>query len=187
MKLWLLRHPQPDVPTGLCYGATDVPIVDAHLDELLGHLPARLPRHATVYSSPLGRCQRLAQALQPHGFGPVVTDARLREMDFGHWEGRLWTELPREQIEAWRADIARHVPPGGESLAEVATRSLAFVADLPSQHEAIVVTHAGVMQTLLKSLRGLPLSGFSGQKIDYGQVFVLQREEKGWTLLEDAP
>ena len=77
--------------------------------------------------------------------------------------------------------------PGGESLAEVATRSLAFVADLPSQHEAIVVTHAGVMQTLLKSLRGLPLSGFAGQKIDYGQVFVLQREEKGWTLLEDAP
>jgi len=106
-RLWLVRHPRTAVPAGLCYGAADVPIDDAHLVELLAALPARLPRDAALYSSPLSRCLRLARALHGAGFAPPAVDARLREMDFGRWEGRLWSELPREEIDAWRDDIER--------------------------------------------------------------------------------
>ena len=95
------------------------------------NLPLRLPRHAPVYSSPLSRCLRLAQGLQAAGFAEPVVDARLREMDFGRWEGRGWSEVPRDQIDAWRDDIVRYVPPGGESLASLAERGNAFVAALP--------------------------------------------------------
>ena len=31
MTLYLVRHPQPDVAPGLCYGASDVPITEAEL------------------------------------------------------------------------------------------------------------------------------------------------------------
>jgi alpha-ribazole phosphatase len=184
MRLWLVRHPRPDVPTGLCYGATDVPIVDAHLDELLAVLPARLPRGADLYSSPLGRCLRLAQGLERQGFAAVRTDPRLREMDFGHWEGRTWSEVPRDQIDAWRDDIVRYVPPGGESVAALAQRGRAFVEALPPGREAILVTHAGVMQTLLRTLRDLPLAQLAGHRIEYGEVIGLERAVGGWTLLE---
>jgi alpha-ribazole phosphatase len=126
-RLWLVRHPRPAVPVGLCYGAADVPIDDAHLVELLEGLPARLPRDAAVYSSPLSRCLRLARALHAAGFASPTVDARLREMDFGRWEGRHWSELPREEIDAWRDDIERYVPPGGESVASLAGRGLDFV------------------------------------------------------------
>ena len=185
MKLWLVRHPQPDVPTGLCYGISDVPVVESHLDELIDRLPTRLPRHAALWSSPLSRCLRLAQGLQGQGFGPLQTDARLREMNFGRWEGTVWSQLPRHEVDAWRADIAHHVPPGGESLSTLAQRGLEFVAHLPREREAILVTHAGVILTLLKSLRGLPLSGFGGQKVDYGQVLVLEHQAEGWQLLDE--
>jgi len=185
MKLWLVRHPQPDVPTGLCYGISDVPVVPAHLDELLEHLPRTLPRDAALWSSPLSRCLLLAQGLQARGFGPLQTDERLREMNFGRWEGTVWSALPRHEVDAWRANIEHHVPPGGESLGTLARRGMAFVEHLPPDREAILVTHAGVILTLLKSLRGLPLSGFAGQRVDYGQVLVLQREAGVWRLLDE--
>ncbi len=183
-RLWLVRHPRPDVPVGHCYGASDVPIVDAHLEELLGLLPLRLPRHAPVYSSPLSRCLRLAQGLQAAGFAEPVVDARLREMDFGRWEGRGWSEVPRDQIDAWRDDIVRYVPPGGESLASLAERGNAFVAALPAHRDTILVTHAGVIQVLTRSLRGLALSNFGSTKVDYGEVVVMTRGAGGWTLGE---
>lgn len=183
-RLWLVRHPKPDVPPGHCYGASDVPIVDAHLEELLGLLPLRLPRHAPVYSSPLTRCLRLARGLEAAGFAAPVVDARLREMDFGHWEGGTWSEVPRDQIDAWRDDIVRYVPPGGESLAAVADRGTAFVETLPAHGDVIVVTHAGIIQVLTRRLRGLALSGFGATKFDYGEVVVLTRGADGWALGE---
>lgn len=183
-RLWLVRHPRPAVPVGLCYGAADVPIDDAHLVELLEALPARLPRDAAVYSSPLSRCLRLARALHAAGFASPTVDARLREMDFGRWEGRQWSELPREEIDAWRDDIERYVPPGGESVAALAGRGLDFVAALPHPHDAIVVTHAGVIQTLTRGLRGLPMTNFGGTPVAYGEVVALRREPAGWSLVE---
>jgi alpha-ribazole phosphatase len=186
MRLWLVRHPRPDVTLGLCYGATDVPIVDAHLDELLEQLPGRLPRDADLFSSPLSRCLRLARGLERHGFRPATTDPRLREMNFGDWEGHTWSALPRAQIDAWRDDIERYVPPGGESVAALAERGRSFVAALPAHRPAILVTHTGVIQTLMRTLRGLPLANFGGERIEYGQVIALRRDAAGgWALVDD--
>ena len=179
-RLWLVRHPRPAVPAGTCYGATDVPIDDDHLVELLGRLPAALPRDAALYSSPLSRCLRLARGLAGAGFAAPVIDPRLREMDFGDWEGRPWAQVPRAQIDAWRDDFVDYVPPRGESVAALAARGAAFVASLPADARAIVVTHAGVVQTLLRTLRGLPLAGLTGARIDYGQVIALRRDAGGW-------
>lgn len=185
-RLWLVRHPRPAVPTGLCYGRTDVPIDDTHLAELLDALPARLPRQAEVYSSPLSRCLRLARGLQAAGFQAPTVDDRLREMHFGDWEGRPWSEVPRAQIDAWRDDLVGYVPPGGESVAALAGRGAAFVADLPSgDHDTVVVTHAGVIQTLLRVLRQLPLAQLTTARIEFGQVVVLHRESAGWRLQDD--
>lgn len=179
-RLFLVRHPRPDVPAGLCYGAADVPIDDAHLAELLDALPQVLPSSADLYSSPLTRCLRLARGLRAAGFAEPTVDARLREMDFGRWEGRRWTDLPRVEIDAWRDDLERYVPPGGEPLAALAARARAFVDALPAGRDAVVVTHAGVIQTLLRVLWGRPLSEFGGTRIDYGQVVRIERGERDW-------
>jgi alpha-ribazole phosphatase len=180
LRLWLVRHPRPDVPAGLCYGAADVPIVDAHLEELINALPSRLPRDADLYSSPLSRCLRLARGLQTAGFASPRVDSRLREMDFGAWEGQRWSDLPRVQIDAWRDDLAHYVPPRGESVSALAERGHAFVRSLPEGRDAVVVTHAGIIQTLLRVLRGRPLSDFGGDRIDYGEVVALRRGADGW-------
>lgn len=186
MKLWLLRHPRPDVPEGLCYGAMDVPIVPDHLQQLLGHLPSALPASIRIHCSPLSRCQQLAQGLSSRGFGAVHTAPALREMSFGRWEGQLWKDLPRDEVNAWRADLAGYTPPGGESLAEVAERTLAYVRSLDASEHALLVTHAGVIQTLVRGLRDQPLHRM-GFRVDYGQVVRFERQTLQWVLLEHEP
>ena len=80
------------------------------------------------------------------------------------------------EIAAWRADIAHHVPPGGESLSQMAQRAHAFAQELTARHpedpdcEIVLMTHVGIIQTLPRMLLGEPLRGFAGNPIDYGSI-----------------
>ena len=58
------------------------------------------------------------------------------------------------------------------------------MSELPTAQPAILVTHSGVMQALL---RGLPLAGAGGHKIDYGQVVILERDRSGerWEITNE--
>lgn len=149
MILHLIRHPPPVVEPGICYGRLDVAAENAQAvaDRLLGELPPGLP----VWSSPLRRCRMLAELLRP---APRIDDL-LVEMDFGRWEGLRWDDVPRAELDAWAADVAGYAPPGGESPLMLQRRALAFVAGL-AVPEAVIVTHAGVIRTLLAHWRGLP-------------------------------
>jgi len=161
MILHLIRHPPPVVEPGICYGRLDVAADNAQAvaDRLLGELPPGLP----VWSSPLRRCRMLADLLHP---APRIDDL-LVEMDFGRWEGLRWDAVPRAELDAWAADVAGYAPPGGESPLMVQRRALAFVARL-AVPEAVIVTHAGVIRTLLAHWRGLPPGEWTQLVFAYG-------------------
>ena len=77
---------------------------------------AALPRADRLVSSPLERCRRLAERIgAARGLVPVV-DERLREFDFGTWEGVPWESIPRAELDAWAADFLHARPHGGESV-----------------------------------------------------------------------
>ena len=150
-RLWLVRHAQPLVAPGTCYGAVDVPADAAATRVAAQRLADALPPKARVFHSTLQRCALLAhdlQALRPDlASNP---DARLREMDFGHWEGRTWEHIGKTAIDAWTAAFATHAPGGGESLSAMLARvSLALRAAQPqpakqAAQDVVWITHAGV-------------------------------------------
>lgn len=187
MKLLLIRHPRPDVAEGTCYGRTDVPAQADHLDAVAEALRHRWGATGgtphRVYSSPLTRCATLAQALARDAAWPEpVFDHRIAEMHFGDWEGRPWREIPEHEMQAWRADIGRVAPPGGESLAQVGERLLAFTQaclsdPLHPEAQVAVFTHVGVIQTALRVLRGEPMNGFGRTQIDFGSITTLARRD----------
>lgn len=181
IRLRLIRHPKPDVTPGLCYGRLDVPAEQADLERLVSELHGtRKPDH--VYSSPLQRCRLTALAMHDSGWPAPSVDHRIAEMNFGDWEGRLWEELDRSELETWRKNIADHVPPGGESVRAIATRAHEFARSVLDLHRSAlpmsssreldiaVFTHAGIIQTLPRIWRGEPLSGFSGTRVEYGST-----------------
>ena len=103
MELILVRHPQPDVAPGVCYGSSNIPAAAAALAEghalLAAELAPALAAGFRLYSSPLQRCTALASLL-----GDFTPDARLAEMNFGAWELRPWSGIPHEEVDAWAAE-----------------------------------------------------------------------------------
>lgn len=94
--------------------------------------PVRFDR---VLTSPLFRARETAEIIAPDA--RIEADPRLREMDYGAWEG-----LTYEQLEArdgafrreWELAPDRLSCPGGESGNDVAERVRAFLVDLIEEH-----------------------------------------------------
>ncbi|MCJ7799775.1 MAG: histidine phosphatase family protein, partial [Polaromonas sp.] len=63
MKLWLVRHAQPLVARGTCYGRLDVAADAPDTAQCAQALAALLPPGTRVHSSPLQRCEQLAKDL----------------------------------------------------------------------------------------------------------------------------
>ena len=143
MGLILLRHPSTDAK-GLCYGRTEVPLSAEAPAEILRALETTPPPRRVI-SSPARRCLELARELAGlHGL-PLETDPRLLELDFGAWEGRPWSKIPRHESDPWAEDPLRRAPPGGESFSALSARvtAIARAAD-----GATLVTHAGPIRAL---------------------------------------
>jgi alpha-ribazole phosphatase/probable phosphoglycerate mutase len=86
---------------------------------------------------------------------PILQDARLRECNYGIYEGR-----PREEMEAARM-AAIHAPyPNGESYAQVVARVRSFLAEVAASHDGqslMLIGHAATLFTLEHLFRGRPL------------------------------
>lgn len=167
MQLYLIRHPQPEVAAGLCYGATDLALAgDAQATAAM--LRTQLPPALPMFSSPLQRCLTLARALHP----APVSDPRLAEMNFGAWEMRAWNDIERTALDAWAADPLHYTPPEGESVNRMQQRVLDFLAELDRlHHEAVtLVTHAGVLKIISGHAQRLPPSDWMQLHFAYGSL-----------------
>jgi alpha-ribazole phosphatase len=152
MTLWLVRHAQPLVAPGVCYGFTDVP-ADGNATRLAAEaLALVLPADIQVKTSPLQRCEQLVQCLQ--GIRPdlaVKTDERLAEMNFGTWEGQRWDAIDRRELDAWTDSFETWRCGGGECVQDVMHRVAAAWDEARDHHLAngqttAWITHAGVIR-----------------------------------------
>ncbi len=118
-----------------------------------------------AYASDLSRALETAHAIaRPHGL-VVASDPRLREFDFGAWEGLTWAQILErwpELAEQPYTDARLYHPHEGEAFGDVVARAGAFLHDLRGLPEdrLLVVTHAGVLHAIVEALgpalRGRP-------------------------------
>ncbi|MEL7109493.1 MAG: alpha-ribazole phosphatase [Pseudomonadota bacterium] len=174
MPLILLRHTTPLVAEGTCYGRTDLPLTETFEQEA-EQVIAELPKIAKIVSSPLQRCRRLADAVgQARGLA-VTIEPNVTEMDFGTWEGRLWSDIPRQDIDQWAGDFLHGRPHGGESVAMLRARVVSALAAFSDAPEPIlIVTHSGVIRAALA--KGDTADHFNTQ-IDFGGFISMPTEE----------
>jgi 2,3-bisphosphoglycerate-dependent phosphoglycerate mutase len=119
-----------------------------------------------VLCSPLTRALETARpSAEACGVEPK-TDERLRELDFGEWEGRTLAEIREEDSESvslFDEDPARHGFPGGEHLHKGAERVLETLADLHRSHTGqtiLVVAHNTLLRLGLCRMLGIPLRDY---------------------------
>ena len=174
MKVSLVRHTSVELDGNFtCYGALDVEVNPTFEQEAEG-AKARIAglQPDGVYTSPLRRAVKLATYC---GYGDAVRDDRLREMNFGDWEGKPWSEiLPPQDIPAFFRYYVDHRTPGGESLSDQQERVRAFLDEKKQEgyQHILLFCHGGVINcartlvgetTIVEAFASLP--GFASHTL----------------------
>ena len=146
MEVILVRHTSVDVPTGTCYGQTNVPLRSTFEEEAM-IVASALQGYAPfdrVYTSPLSRCTRLATFC---GYTDAQRDKRLLEMNFGEWDMQRYEEIEDPQLQAWYADWKQVSATGGESFVQQYERVAQFLSELKEKpySKVAIFSHGGVL------------------------------------------
>ncbi len=185
MEIYIIRHTTPNIEKGICYGQTDLSLVNTFPEEFKT-IKQQIPNnsHYIIKSSPLKRCALLANYLGSN----VVFDDRLKELDFGDWEMQPWNTIPEETLNPWMKDFVNTKVPNGESYINLASRVNNFFEEtinLQNEQDLIIVTHAGPMRAFLSSILSIPLEKSFDIKIQYGDVFHLRKEKEVLKLITE--
>ena len=167
VRLLLARHGQTGWHRENRYASR----TDIALDEVGREQAQMLARRVEEEVVDLVLCSPLRRALETakppaeaSGLEPK-TDERLRELDFGEWEGKTLAEIREEDPESVRLfeDSAEHGFPGGEPLHAGAGRMLEVFADLHRSHAGLtvlVVAHNTLLRLGLCRMLGVPLGDY---------------------------
>lgn len=146
MEIILIRHTSVDVPAGICYGQTDVPLKPTFEQEATAtrkNLEKYLP-FDHIYTSPLSRCVRLADYC---GYPDAEQDFRIMEINFGAWEMKPFDSNDDPRLQEWYADYLNVAATGGESFAMQYRRVSRFLDELKQQpyKKVAIFAHGGVL------------------------------------------
>ena len=157
-----IRHGAIDETlSGKYIGTTDVPLSDkGKMDLKKLDYEYRYPGTQVVFTSPLKRCTETCRILYPEQ--NPLSIANLSECNFGEWEGKTAEELKNDpDFEKWLAGDNSVKPPRGESNADFSRRICRMFESIveglmkTGTTESVIVTHGGVIMTLL-AVYGLP-------------------------------
>ncbi|MEM6784181.1 MAG: histidine phosphatase family protein [Bacteroidota bacterium] len=155
--LHLLRHLPAANAERRAIGHTDLPLADPTAPDRLANAWPHEPPTRLV-ASPLLRASHTARALSTTWNLEIEHEPRLREMDFGAWDGRSWDEIEQDDaasLHAWMGDWTSTPAPGGESFADVRARVDAWLSEHAADaatddtSSVVVVAHAGPIRALL--------------------------------------
>lgn len=177
MSIYLVRHTTPDITKGTCYGQSDIGVT-ASFEEEAAIIKKFLPGDTgNIYSSPLVRCRKLAGHLFPGN--DIMLENDLMEIHCGQWEMRHWDDIPKEEIDPWMKDFVTVRIPGGESYIDLHQRvNNCFNRISEAGHPAVIVTHGGVIRSILAGITQTPLSdSFRLFALHYGCVVRIDAED----------
>ena len=181
MEIYLIRHTTPKVEKGICYGQADLDITETFLEEVEAIKPHLPSDEIKVYSSPLQRCKKLADAL----FDGLVIDVHddLMELNCGQWELLPWNDIPKEEIQPWMDDFVNVAVPKGESYVDLHNRVVKRFNEIVSKQEsAVIVAHGGVLRSILSHITSTPLKeSFDAFTLHYGCVVKIKVTEDKMT------
>ncbi|OAG27960.1 histidine phosphatase family protein [Thermodesulfatator autotrophicus] len=174
-RIFLVRHGEVKGPKGVLYSQNDVPLSEKGLKQSkeLVEVFLQLPL-AAVYTSDLTRARLPGEMLCQQKNIPHLIKKKLREINFGAWAGKSFSELLeipefRERLK----DPAKIKPPQGETLEELLSRGLSVIKEATERFEGqnvVFFIHGGLIRVLILYALGSSLSNFFRLQIDYAGI-----------------
>lgn len=183
-RLHLVRHGPTHAKSMV--GWSDLP-ADLSDHAQIARLSSHLPQDAVFVSSDLSRASDTADAIMGQR-ARLDHDPDLREMHFGDWELRTWSDLNEESPDHIRAfwetpgDVAA---PNGESWNDLRRRCDAAVDRLiAAQHasDLVIVCHFGAILTQVQRALNITASEVFAHKIDNLSVSEILIADDVWSV-----
>ena len=178
LEIIIVRHGETAFNAAETFrGRADVPLNDTGLKQaaLLGEYLAA-EKIDVVYSSPLQRAVRTADAIAaPHRLKVKLAE-NLNDIDCGEWEGLTLAEVKEKYGDIYQdwVDTPEQVRlTGGEGLEDVKNRAWPFVKDAVTRArdgKIVMVSHRAVNKVLICALLGLDNSFFWNFKLDTASI-----------------
>ena len=187
MRIYLLRHTSLNIDPNIFYGQSDVDVSEnfgievENIKKKISERKIEL-KDLKVFSSPLTRCVKLAESI----FQNFKKDNRLKELNFGDWEMKKFSNIDNSEIKAWEDDLLNFQIPGGESNKEFLKRIASFCKEIVDQNESVfIVAHAGSINCIISHLSGIPFDKLikdNWKKISYGSITSLVKENENFSI-----
>ena len=107
----------------------------------------------------------------------MVIDKRLREINFGIYEGKSKSTLTTDEAEAvqrWWVEPYKEKLQGGESMTCLNQRVSDFLSELPQECDIAIFTHGGVIRNAIWQVVGIPVQGAWSVQIENASVTMLE-------------
>lgn len=185
MEVYLIRHTQTILGEGICCGQSDIPAKEPYLDQFDRIVNNVKFQNVRIYASPLKRCTSLVNhfLMYKEKCQTAKFDDRLKEMNFGDWEMKKWDEINQEELNKWMTDFVNEKTPGGECFTDLNQRVKEFLDEIIISHSSenqttVIITHAGVIRSVLCQLLEIPLRNAFKIPIDYGSITKISIDKK---------
>ncbi len=108
-------------------------------------------------------------------------DERLKELNYGHWEGLLQADLPALDplgLAERAKDPLRWRPRGGESYADLLARTVDWLDGV--RQDTVISGHGGVGRAMRAHLLGLAPETIPDLESPQDRVLILKSGEMSW-------
>lgn len=167
MRIYLIRHGETVLnQRGCYYGESDAALNEKGVNQAQAFRAFFSEfRFDYVISSPLKRARNTAEIILGDGEEKkIITDCRLKEQNFGIFEGYTYKELTEkypEKLRQWNENYSDFRIPGGESFRDVRKRVEDFALDLPrGDGVMLLAAHKGTLGHFMAAVLHMPLEGY---------------------------
>ena len=191
LNLILVRHGETEWNVQRRYqGQSDIPL------SAIGEQQAKLVAKCFVnrkidaaYASDLKRAWQTATVIAEKNSLTIISEPRLREINFGVLEGLTWDEAEikhPETLKMWLEDY-NQPPEGGETMDAFSLRVLSFLRELQEEYTdetILLVAHGGVLREIIRITLELPAEKLWALAMDNASINELMLGKDDYPLLK---
>lgn len=192
-RIALIRHGATEANLRKFYaGSTDLPLTaegEKQAKALAERVKALKPDR--ILSSPLKRAKDTAKIATSGIDLEIELDNNLREVDFGKWENKSYSELARdhkEEVDRWFSWDPDFKFPGGESFRGFSERvkNVKERIEKENARTLLVFTHGGVIGHLMCLILNLPFQNQFSFSTPPGSLVILEKTNGALALKESC-
>lgn len=188
-QLYLLRHAQSEAnQSGILAG----PDNSVNLSDKGRNQSLKVSKHLKnidfreIYCSPIARCiQTIEPFLGLRKEIPLIHEERIKEMNYGRWNGKLLEELSKKRDwQKIQKAPSKFTFPNGESFNQLRKRVSSFLTDIEGKDGSIlIVSHGDVIKMILACTLSLPTDKFQNFVITPASISIVNYDHRNRSVI----